>query len=72
MWRDEFHFGRVPLAAGRKKTKEREIKAMPQNHHGDHSLILVTVNQGYTEDVMNTARAAVHGAAPSSVHAGPG
>ena len=31
---------------------------MPQNHHDDHSLILVTVNQGYTEDVMNTARAA--------------
>ena len=35
---------------------EREDQIMEQNNH--YSLILVTVNQGYTDAVMNTARAA--------------
>lgn len=48
----------VCLSQLEEKTRERGNQTMPQNHHDDHSLILVTVNQGYTEDVMNTARAA--------------
>ena len=46
----------VCLSQMEETEEERGNQIMEQNNH--YSLILVTVNQGYTDEVMNTARAA--------------
>lgn len=46
------------IAAALLGHEESEMGGMDMDHHMEHSLILVTVNQGNTDDVMDTAREA--------------